>query len=220
MLLLICYGISLYMATSNRTIFDNLQLPKKDVDHISEHVLIQVLNIFLIHLAGHVATWLATDSCGPPLCNTIWFCTPNHSINPTQYGFIYTILSLYIFKIKLFYLIGPWELRQYRKFSNIRRTKFQNLNQRFEGTFKNVISQHMLLIKFMSISCENALRCMPRDTFDDKSALVQLMAWYHQATSHYMSQCRPRSMLPYELTHWGRDKMANIFQTTFTNAFF
>ena len=33
-----------------------------------------------------------------------------------------------------------------------------------------------------------------------KSTLVQVMAWCHQATSHYLSQCWPRSMPPYGFT--------------------
>ena len=28
----------------------------------------------------------------------------------------------------------------------------------------------------------------------------QVMTWYHQATSHYLSQCWPRSILPYDIT--------------------
>ena len=44
------------------------------------------------------------------------------------------------------------------------------------------------------ISNEIALRWMPLDLTDDKSALVQVMAWCRQATSHYLSQCWPRSM--------------------------
>ena len=35
---------------------------------------------------------------------------------------------------------------------------------------------------------------------DDKSKSVQVMAWCCQATSHYLSQCWPRSMLPYGIT--------------------
>ena len=31
---------------------------------------------------------------------------------------------------------------------------------------------------------------------DNNSALVQVMAWCHLATSHYLSQSRPRSMMP------------------------
>ena len=48
---------------------------------------------------------------------------------------------------------------------------------------------------------------MPLDQTVDKSTLVQVMAWCHQATSHYLSQCWPRSMASpghKELTHWGR----------------
>ena len=39
------------------------------------------------------------------------------------------------------------------------------------------------------ISYEIALRWMPQDLTDDKSTLVQVMAWCRQATSHYLSQC-------------------------------
>ena len=35
---------------------------------------------------------------------------------------------------------------------------------------------------------------------DDKSTLVQVMAWCRQATSHYLSQCWPRTMSPYGIT--------------------
>ena len=40
-------------------------------------------------------------------------------------------------------------------------------------------------------------RCMSLDFTDDKSPLVQVMAWCRQATSHYLSQWWPRFMLPY-----------------------
>ena len=35
---------------------------------------------------------------------------------------------------------------------------------------------------------------------DDKSTLVQVMAWCRQATSHYLSQCWPSSMSPHGVT--------------------
>ena len=50
------------------------------------------------------------------------------------------------------------------------------------------------------ISHEIALRWMPLDLTDDKSTLVQVMAWCRQATSHYLSQCSPRSMSPNGVT--------------------
>ena len=47
------------------------------------------------------------------------------------------------------------------------------------------------------ISCELAVRWMSLDLSDDKSTLVQVMAWCRQATSHYLNQCWPRSPTPY-----------------------
>ena len=44
------------------------------------------------------------------------------------------------------------------------------------------------------------LRWMPLYLTDDKSTLVQLMAWCRQATSHYLSQCWPRPMSPCGVT--------------------
>ena len=39
-----------------------------------------------------------------------------------------------------------------------------------------------------------ALRWMPQNTMDEKSTLVQIMAWCRQAPIHYLSQCCPTSM--------------------------
>ena len=41
---------------------------------------------------------------------------------------------------------------------------------------------------------------MGLDLTDDKSILAQVMAWCHQATCHYLSQCWPRSLSPYGVT--------------------
>ena len=82
---------------------------------------------------------------------------------------------------------------------------------------------------------------------NDQLTLVQVMAWCHQAPSHYLSQRWPWFLSPYvvtgpkwdnlahykninsecyiesmvvtQLTHWGRDKMADILQTILSNAF-
>ena len=50
------------------------------------------------------------------------------------------------------------------------------------------------------ISYEIALRWMALDLTDDESTLVQVMTWCRQATSHYLSQCWPRFMLPNGVT--------------------
>ena len=83
---------------------------------------------------------------------------------------------------------GPWEMWQW---------------------FHNIISQLLLWIeswplavKFLSFTPHNPIL---------KSTLVQIMAWCHQATSHYLSQCWPRSMLPYGMT---RPQCVNCWQTS------
>ena len=53
---------------------------------------------------------------------------------------------------------------------------------------------------------------MPQDLTDDKSTLVQVMAWCRQATSRYLSQCWPRSMSPYGVT--GPQWVDNLWPTT------
>ena len=99
---------------------------------------------------------------------------------------------------------------------------------RFEQNLRLVIFKLTSVTDGWGISCKIALRWMPPDLTDDKSTLVQVMAWCRQATSHYLSQCWPRSLSPYginrsqwvnTLTHWGRDKMDAILQTTFSSAF-
>ena len=57
------------------------------------------------------------------------------------------------------------------------------------------------------ISCEIAPKWMPLDLTNDKSALVHVIAWCRQATSHYPSQCIPRSLSPYGVT---RPQCVNI----------
>ena len=47
---------------------------------------------------------------------------------------------------------------------------------------------------WLKVSYEIALRLMVLHLTGDKSSLVQVMAWCRQATSHYPSQCCPRSV--------------------------
>ena len=56
------------------------------------------------------------------------------------------------------------------------------------------------LIGNFTSSKDNALRWMPRDLTNNKSTLVQVMAWCHQAASHYLNQCWPRSPMLYGIT--------------------
>ena len=56
------------------------------------------------------------------------------------------------------------------------------------------------IIIFQLIIINLVNRCEPQNLIDDKSVLVQVMAWCRQATSHYLNQCRPRYMSPYGVT--------------------
>ena len=69
--------------------------------------------------------------------------------------------------------------------------------RKFEWNFRHVIFKQILVIDGWGIPCEIALILMSLDFPDDQSTLVQVMAWCRQATSHYLSQCWPRSLLAY-----------------------
>ena len=69
-------------------------------------------------------------------------------------------------------------------------------------TFKQI-----LVTDGCDISSEIALRWTSRDLSDDKSTLIQVMAWCRQATSHFLNQCWPRSLPSYGVT---RPQRVNI----------
>ena len=71
---------------------------------------------------------------------------------------------------------------------------------KFELNFRYIIFKRISLTDGWGISCEMALIWMSLDLTDDQSTLVQVMAWCHQATSHYLSQCWPRSLSPYNVS--------------------
>ena len=68
-----------------------------------------------------------------------------------------------------------------------------------------------------NISSEIALTWTSLDLSDDKSTLVQVMAWCRQAASHYLSQCWPRSMSPWcEINFFGKLASTEIFIISFS----
>ena len=69
-----------------------------------------------------------------------------------------------------------------------------------EWNFRKAVFKLNLVIDDWGTSCEVALGWMLLDLTDDKSTLVQVMAWCRQATSHYLSQGWPRIMLLYGIT--------------------
>ena len=86
---------------------------------------------------------------------------------------------------------------------------------KFEWHFRYLIFQIISMIDGWGISCEHALRWMSLDLTDDKSTLVQVMAWCRQATSHYLSQWWPRSLSPYGVTgpQWVKEHVSrNVYK--------
>ena len=79
--------------------------------------------------------------------------------------------------------------------------------ERFERNLRKIIFKLILMIGGWGNFCKIALRWMSMDLTDDKSTLVQVMAWCRQATSHYLSQCWHRFTSPYGIT---RPQWVNI----------
>ena len=71
---------------------------------------------------------------------------------------------------------------------------------RFWWNFRWALFKPITLIDGWDSCCEIALKRMSLDLTDDKSTLVQIMAWCSQATSHYLNQCWPRCLLLYGVT--------------------
>ena len=71
---------------------------------------------------------------------------------------------------------------------------------RFGCDYEYAIFNLALLSDIFRSSYDNALRLMSKDLTGNKSTLVEVMAWCRQATSHYLSQCWPRSLSPYGVT--------------------
>ena len=77
---------------------------------------------------------------------------------------------------------------------------FNSLAPGRKWNFSQAVFMLTLVIDSSDFLCEIALRWMSLELSDDKSTLVQVMAWCHQATSHYLNQCLPRFMSPYSVT--------------------
>ena len=94
-------------------------------------------------------------------------------------------------------LLCQWLIQEWTTCPTLRCVLNSLAPGRFQRNFSKVIFQLILVIDGWSISCKIVLKWMPTDLTDRKSTLVQVMAWCRQATSHYLSQCWPRSLLPY-----------------------
>ena len=89
-----------------------------------------------------------------------------------------------------------------------------------DGNLPDYNFQTSLIIGGWNIACEIAIKWLSRDLTHDKSALVEVMAWFPQATSHYLSLCWPSSVLPLAFGINKPQKLANNLQLNFKFIFF
>ena len=71
------------------------------------------------------------------------------------------------------------------------------------NSMTQVIFNLIIVLNGQDISCEIAHRWFSVDLNYDKSTSVQVKAWCHWATSHYLSQCWPRTW-PIDAIWWQR----------------
>ena len=102
--------------------------------------------------------------------------TDDIKVNATHPGYIF---AWDIYKHWLV-LIGPWEM--------------------WYSNFTIEVFKCILRIDIFSTSCTISLTWVPQKHTDNKSTLVQVMAWCRQAPSHYLSLCWPRYMPQYGIT--------------------
>ena len=66
----------------------------------------------------------------------------------------------------------------------------------WSSDFLCLIIYPVTIIDILKIFSEITFRWMPQHFTDNKSTLVKVMAWCHQATSHYLNQCWPNMGSP------------------------
>ena len=71
--------------------------------------------------------------------------------------------------------------------------------------FQSISFKLISWIEILSIFCKVIIIWMSQNSIDDKSTLIQVMAWCRQAASHYLNQRWPSSLTSYCVTspHWG-----------------
>ena len=75
--------------------------------------------------------------------------------------------------------------------------------------FHCTIVKQLCVTDILSISYEITLGWMTEDLRDDESTVAHAMAWCHQAPSHYLNQCWPKSVVAYGVARpqWVNDDL-------------
>ena len=72
--------------------------------------------------------------------------------------------------------------------------------ERCGSNYISIFFNLFLWMDILGTFCIIGFRWMPQIPIDDKSTLVQVMAWCHQATSHYLNLCWLRYVSSYGVT--------------------
>ena len=88
--------------------------------------------------------------------------------------------------------------------------------EKFEWNFNQVILKQTFVIDSCSISCEIDLKWMSRDLTDDKSILVQVMAWCCQA----INWVKVDQNLYHHMASLGHNELINVLQNRHGTAHF
>ena len=107
---------------------------------------------------------------------------------------------------------------------------FNSLRPRQNGRlFADDTFKRIFLNENIRISTKNSLKFVPKGLINNIPALVLIMAWRRPGDKPLSELMLVRSLthicvtrpqwVKYPLTHWWRDKMGNISQMTFSNAF-
>ena len=140
---------------------------------------------------------VSREGCSLPEQQTAWsykvccHCREECFTAPSHWCVLYWTGTIKIILVEIvhlglctaFYVINILPCTYYSNMSlnKICQLKFNSLALGTCGSdFRSVISECILWIKFMSTSCEIALRWMPWSTFYDKSILIQVIAWCYQ----------------------------------------
>ena len=94
--------------------------------------------------------------------------------------------------------------------------QFCNLTHTLRDVVLVLKSNFLIFFSDYFHSCV-ALSWMALHPGDDTSTLVQVMAWYQQATNHYLNQCWPWSMSPYAITRPVKFKVRGMKRQCISN---
>ena len=91
---------------------------------------------------------------------------------------------------KRLYINCTWRAKARQKFNSL-------VSERCGSKFKSLLPQNNGMCDHCKLLLSNR---MPLNCINEKSTLVQVIAWCRQTTSHYLSQCWPRSLSPFGFT--------------------